>query len=41
MSRPQAKSLRSPDQVRRFPNGRIANVSHGETTVGRFILEPG
>src|ERR1700674_4663475 len=41
MSRPQAKSLRSPDQVRRFPNGHIANVSHGETTVGRFFLEPG
>jgi class 3 adenylate cyclase len=41
MSRPQAKSLRSPDQVRRFPNGRITNVSHGETTVGRFFLEPG
>jgi class 3 adenylate cyclase len=41
MSRPQAKSLRIPDQVRRFPNGRITNVSHGETTVGRFFLEPG
>ena len=41
MARPQAKSLRSPDQVRRFPNGRISNVSHGETTVGRFYLEPG
>jgi class 3 adenylate cyclase len=41
MSRPQSKSLRSPDQVRRFPNGHIANVSHGETTVGRFFLEPG
>ena len=41
MARPQAKSLRSPDQVRRFPNGRISNVSHGETTVGRFFLEPG
>jgi class 3 adenylate cyclase len=41
MPRPQAKSLRSPDQIRRFPNGQIANVSHGETTVGRFFLEPG
>jgi len=41
MPRPQAKNLRSPDQVRRFPNGRITNVSHGETTVGRFFLEPG
>ena len=41
MPRPQAKSLRSPDQVRRFPNGRIETVSHNETTVGRFFLEPG
>jgi len=41
MPRPQSKSFRSPDQVRRFPNGRIENVSHGETTVGRFFLEPG
>jgi class 3 adenylate cyclase len=41
MPRPQAKSFNSPDQVRRFPNGRIENVSHGETTVGRFFLEPG
>src|SRR3984957_16126297 len=41
MSRPQAKSLRTPDQVRRFPNGQIANVSHGETTIGRFVFQPG
>jgi class 3 adenylate cyclase len=41
MPRPQAKSFSSPDEVRRFPNGRIDNVSHGETTVGRFFLEPG
>ena len=41
MSRPQAKSLRSPEQVRRFPNGRIETVSHHETTIGRFVLEPG
>lgn len=41
MRRPQAKSLRSPEQVRRFPNGRIETVSHHETTIGRFVLEPG
>ena len=41
MSRPQAKSFRSPEQVRRFPNGRIETVSHHETTIGRFVLEPG
>jgi class 3 adenylate cyclase len=41
MPQTQAKSLRSPEQVRRFPNGRIETVAHGETTVGRFVLEPG
>jgi class 3 adenylate cyclase len=41
MSRPQAKNFRSPDEVRRFPNGRIENISFNETTIGRFRLEPG
>ncbi len=41
MPRPQAKSLRSPEQVRRFPNGRIETVSHRDTMIGRFVLEPG
>ncbi len=41
MPRPQAKSFRNPDEIRRFPNGRIENVSHNETTVGRFFFEPG
>jgi uncharacterized cupin superfamily protein len=41
MPRPEAKSLRRPEQVRRFPNGRIETVSHRETTIGRFSLEPG
>ena len=41
MARPQAKSFRNPEQVRRFPNGRIETVSHSETTIGRFHLEPG
>src|SRR5216684_1172148 len=41
MPRPEAKSLRRPEQVRRFPNGRIDTVSHHETTIGRFSLEPG
>lgn len=41
MARPEAKSLRHPEQVRRFPNGRIDMVSYHETTVGRFSLEPG
>jgi class 3 adenylate cyclase len=41
MARPQTKSLRNPEQVRRFPNGRIETVSHSETTIGHFFLEPG
>jgi class 3 adenylate cyclase len=41
MARPQAKNLRHPENVRRFPNGRIETVSHSETTIGRFFLEPG
>jgi len=41
MAGPQAKSLRSPQQVRNFPNGRIELVSHNETTVGHFVLQPG
>ncbi len=41
MARIEAKSLRNPEQVRTFPNGRIELVSHNETTIGRFLLEPG
>ncbi|MGO9606344.1 MAG: adenylate/guanylate cyclase domain-containing protein [Candidatus Binataceae bacterium] len=41
MARPQAKSLRTPEQVRRFPNGQIETVSYNETTVGRFRFQPG
>jgi class 3 adenylate cyclase len=41
MARPVAKSLRRPEQVRRFPNGRVETVSHQETTIGRFSMEPG
>ena len=41
MARPQAKSFRNPEEVRRFPNGRIEAVSYGETAIGRFWLEPG
>ncbi len=41
MPRPQSKNFRDPHQVRRFPNGRIETVTHHETTVGRFVLEPG
>lgn len=41
MARPEAKSFRAPEQVRSFPNGRIELISHGETTIGRFHMEPG
>lgn len=41
MARPVAKNLRSPEQVRRFPNGQIETVSHQDTTIGRFVLQPG
>ncbi len=41
MAHPEAKSFRRPEQVRRFPNGRIETVSYNETTIGRFSLEPG
>jgi class 3 adenylate cyclase len=41
MARPEAKSLRRPEQVLTFPNGRVETVSHHETTIGRFLMEPG
>jgi class 3 adenylate cyclase len=41
MARPEGKSLRTPEQVRSFPHGRVELVSHNETTIGRFTLEPG
>src|SRR5271169_1776428 len=41
MPRTEVKSLLRPEQVRRFPNGRIETVSHHETTIGRILAEPG
>jgi class 3 adenylate cyclase len=41
MPRPQTKNLRSPEQVRKFPNGRVETVSYNEATIGHFFLEPG
>ena len=41
MPRSVTKSFRNPEQVRRFPNGRIETVSYNETTIGRFHMEPG
>ncbi|MDQ4149801.1 MAG: cupin domain-containing protein [Actinomycetota bacterium] len=36
-----AKSFADPDEVREFPNGRIAIVRLGDVTVGRGELQPG
>lgn len=41
MPRLQRKGFRAPDQVRRFPNGRIDVVSLDEIAVGRFVFQPG
>lgn len=41
MPRPQSGNFRTPQQVRRFPNGQIETVSHNETTIGRFVMQPG
>lgn len=37
----QQKSFRTPDEVRRFPNGIIELVRVGAVTMGRGTLEPG
>jgi class 3 adenylate cyclase len=37
----QRKSLNSPEEVRRFPSGRVELVHLDETVVGRFRFEPG
>jgi class 3 adenylate cyclase len=41
MPRPQSKNFRDPNEIRRFPNGQIETVTHYETTIGRFVLQPG
>lgn len=41
MPSPQARNFRTTQQVRRFPNGQIELVSHNESTIGRFVLQPG
>jgi class 3 adenylate cyclase len=41
MSHAQRKSLRKPEEVRRFPYGSISLVSIGETVITVFRLEPG
>ncbi len=41
MPRLQRKSFTEPDQVRTFPHGRIDIVELDETSIGRFVCEPG
>ena len=41
MPRLQRKNFASPDQVREFSLGRVDIVNLDETTVGRFVWEPG
>jgi class 3 adenylate cyclase len=41
MPRLQRKSFSTPDQVRRFEHGRLELVELDETTVGRFVNQPG
>jgi hypothetical protein len=41
MPRLQRRSFTTPDQVRAFTHGRIHVVNLDETSIGRFVLEPG
>ena len=41
MPRPQRKSFTTPDQVRKFTNGRCDVVTLDEMAIGRFVFQPG
>jgi hypothetical protein len=41
ITRAELKSCGKPDEVRRFPKGRVEVVHIGGATVGRAVLEPG
>lgn len=41
MPRLQRKSFTTPDQVRKFPTGRIEIVTLDEMAIGRFVFQPG
>lgn len=41
MPRLQRKSFEPPDEVRRFPNGRMDVVTLDELSIARFVFEPG
>lgn len=37
----QKKSIKEPDEIRNFPNGKIALINIGEATLGIATFEPG
>ena len=39
--RAELKSFMKPDEVRKFPKGRVEIIKIGGATIGRAILEPG
>jgi len=41
MPRLQRKGFESPDEVRRFPNGRMDVITLDELSIARFVFEPG
>jgi class 3 adenylate cyclase len=41
MPRLQRKNFSTPDQVRQFPSGRCEIVALDDTSVGKFVFEPG
>lgn len=41
MPRLQRKSLKTPDEVRRFPRGELGVVNLDENMLGRFVFQPG
>lgn len=41
MKKAELKSFGKPDEVRKFPKGRLELINVGGTTVGRAIFEPG
>jgi len=41
MKKAERKNFGTPDEVRKFPKGKVELLTIGGTTVGRAILEPG
>jgi hypothetical protein len=37
----ELKSFEQPDELRRFPNGRLELITIGGATIGRAVFEPG